>query len=227
MKLKNGQRLEAIEINPTAPAEKTIIWLHGLGADGSDFVPAVAELGLPEHFNVRFIFPNAPIMPITINNGYTMRAWYDITTLSFSQTDREGINTSIQHIEQLVDYEKERGISSENILLGGFSQGAVIALMTGLQCSQTLGGILALSGYLPLTTNEIASGATGKNKNTPIFMAHGMEDAIVPYALGKAAYAELTNAGYPARWHSYPIGHTVSAPEILEISQWMQKIWEK
>lgn len=216
------KKLTCIEIDPSRAATKSIIWLHGLGADGRDFVPFVPELKLPPTLNVRFVFPNAPIMPVTINNGYEMRAWYDISSLTLhGQIDKTGINQSVTLIENLIASEVARGIATQDIILAGFSQGAVIALTTGLRYSKPLAGIIALSGYLPLP-DEILNNA---NQHIPIFIAHGTEDAIVPYALGKAAYVALKERGYPVAWHSYAMPHSVCAEEVVDISRWIQMIW--
>lgn len=214
----------SIEIEPTTTAKHSVIWLHGLGADGNDFAPIVAELKLADEHAVRFIFPHAPIMPITINNGYEMRAWYDIHSLSLDekQVDKSGIAKSVAFVNELIAKEEKRGIASEHIILAGFSQGAVIALITGLQCRKPLGGILALSGYLP-SSQEVIQNANPINRQIPIFLAHGTDDTIVPYALGKAANLALSNAGFPISWHSYAMPHSVCLLEIRDISQWLQE----
>jgi phospholipase/carboxylesterase len=220
----NKQPLTCIEINPRETTKRSVIWLHGLGADGNDFVPLVPELHLPDTLGVRFVFPHAPIMPITINNGYEMRAWYDITALSASgMADKVGIERAVKLTETLIENEINRGIAPENIVLAGFSQGAVIALITGLGYPKRLGGMIALSGYLPLA-NEILARASEANLTIPIFMAHGTEDSIVPYALGKAAYVTLKQADYAATWHTYPMPHSVCAEEVQDLSLWMQKV---
>jgi len=228
MTIKEQQSLSCIEINPTnLPPKKSIIWLHGLGADGSDFVPIVSELGLPASLGIRFVFPNAPIMPVTINQGYEMRAWFDIYGLSIAaKIDTAGIALSISQLELLIQHEESQGIETTNIILAGFSQGAVVALMTGLCYPKPLGGIMALSGYLPLA-DETLKKASAANRDIPIFIAHGTEDTIVPYTLGKATYAALMQAGYPASWHSYPMPHSVCADEVNDISQWIQSIKNK
>lgn len=211
-----------IEIEPAKTADKSIIWLHGLGADGHDFVPLVPELHLPASLNIRFIFPHAPIMPITLNNGYEMRAWYDISSLTIDGiSDKIGIEKSVQFVNTLIAKEVARGIETKNIILAGFSQGAVIALVTGLCCPDRLGGIIALSGYLPLAA-EIAQKASKENRQIPIFLAHGTEDNVVPYPLGKAAHLHLKQAAYAVSWHTYPIGHSVNEEEIADISEWIQ-----
>ena len=213
-----------IEINPDTRAKCSVIWLHGLGADGSDFVPIVSELMLPESLGVRFIFPHAPIMPVTINQGYRMRAWFDIYDLAIAgKIDGEGIARSVRTVETLIEREKESGIPTNKIILAGFSQGAVITLATGLRYADNLGGLLALSGYLP-HAEELLLNASDANKSTPIFIAHGTEDPIVPYMLGEATYLALKQAHYPVSWHAYPMQHSVCAEEVIDISAWMKKI---
>lgn len=210
-----------IEIAPATPATKSVIWLHGLGADGSDFVSIVPELKLPTSSAVRFIFPHAPIMPVTINNGYEMRAWFDIYDLAIAKRiDEAGIAQSVKTIDSLIENEVARGIATENIILAGFSQGAVIALTAGLTYPKKLGGIMALSGYLPLA-DKVLQHASAANQSIPIFIAHGTEDPIVPYALGKGTYVALQQAGYPVSWHSYDMPHCVCAEEIKDISHWI------
>lgn len=214
--------LPPIELEPEYSAKKTIIWLHGLGADGSDFTPIVPELKLPADLNIRFIFPHAPMIPVTINNGQVMRAWYDIFSLiGDRKIDHEGIRQSEKRIHQLIEKEKSRGISEENIILAGFSQGAVMTLATGLAYPKRLGGLIALSGYLPFPENVLAERLNPANEKTPVFIAHGTEDKIVPYALGKAAYLNLKKAALPLSWHAYEMGHTVCQQEIHDISQWI------
>ena len=174
--------LSCIKIEPEQSAKYSVIWLHGLGADGNDFVPIAAELNMQK--NIRFIFPHAPIMPITINNGYEMRAWYDILTFSFhSDVDNQGIAKSAFHIEKLIEKEVARGITTNNIFLAGFSQGAAMSLMTGICYPKPLAGIIALSGYLP-EAKEVLKKANASNQDIPIFLAHGTEDPILPYTLG-------------------------------------------
>lgn len=216
-----------IEINPDKQAERTVIWLHGLGADGSDFVPIVPELRLPASLNVRFVFPSAPIMPVTLNNGYEMRAWFDIYDLTVTaKIDQTGIEKSMQAVSRLIEAEVKRGISPENIILAGFSQGSVIALISGLCYDQPLGGVIALSGYLPAASYFLDK-ATPANKNIPIFLAHGTEDPVVPYAFGKATYTTLHSIDRSVSWHSYPMPHSVCAQEVSDISEWMQKLYSR
>jgi len=224
MMSKETNSLSAIEIAPATPAKRSIIWLHGLGADGSDFVPIVPELQLPDTAGIRFIFPHAPLMPVTVNQGQTMRAWYDIHSLTIDgKIDQTGIQQSMTSVHALIERERERGVASKDIILAGFSQGAVIALSTGITYPHALGGLIALSGYLPLA-NDILQQASDANRAVPIFIAHGSEDMIVPYALGKAAYMTLQQAGYPITWRGYPMQHTVCAAEVNDLSQWVQEI---
>lgn len=214
-------QLSTIELNPSQAAQKTIIWLHGLGADGEDFVPIVPELNIQEPLQIRFIFPNAPVQPVTINGGMRMRAWYDIYAANINaKIDTNGINQSKEAIEELIENEIKRGISSKNIMLAGFSQGAVIALTTGLQYEQPLGGIIALSGYLP-EAETILSNITA-NQKCPIFLAHGIADPIVPYELSVAAKNNLTRSGLPISWHSYQMPHSVCGEEIKDIGEWVK-----
>lgn len=214
-----------IEIEQTTQSQRSVIWLHGLGADGSDFVPIVSELHLPPTLGIRFIFPHAPIMPITLNNGYEMRAWFDIAALNFeSKIDEAGIAKSVKSVTTLIEKEMARGIAAENIILAGFSQGAVVALSTGLTYPQRLGGIMALSGFLPLAT-ALLNHASPANRDIPIFIAHGKQDTIVPFALGKATYQILQQAGYSLSWHSYDMPHSVCAAEVQDISKWIQTVY--
>jgi len=205
----------------------SIIWLHGLGADGEDFVPIAEELELP--VAVRYIFPHAPMRPVTINGGYVMRAWYDILVgaasaeLSASigkNEDAAGIIAAQADIEKLIAQERQRGIPAKNIFLAGFSQGGAVALYTGLRHREVLGGILALSSYLPLAGTTSAE-ASGLARNTPIFMAHGRDDPVIPYGLGKASAEELLQRGYTLTWHEYAMPHSVCPEELQDIEQWL------
>lgn len=224
MPINENNLLHCVEIELGSPVTKSVIWLHGLGADSSDFVPIVPELHLPPTMGIRFLFPDAPVMPVTINNGYEMRAWFDIYGITLAaKIDNDGIQKSIVAINKLIEQEEARGVKSDNIILAGFSQGAVIALMAGLIYSKPLAGIIALSGYLP-QADEVLAQASSANKQIPIFIAHGTEDPIVPYALGKATYAVLSQASYPLTWRSYAIPHTVSSQEIQDISHWMKQV---
>lgn len=224
MTIRNQSVPSCIEINPKTTATHSIIWLHGLGADGSDFVPIVPALQLPDHLGIRFVFPHAPVMPVTVNNGYEMRAWYDIYGTNIDhRIDKEGMAKSVGLVEQLIEKEAANGISTNHIILAGFSQGAVIALLAGLRYAKPLAGILALSGYLPFA-DEVLQPANRVNRQIPIFIGHGSQDPIVPFWLGEAAHLTLQQADYPIEWHSYPIQHSVSEEEVRDISKWIQRI---
>lgn len=225
--MTNNQDIEpSIEIEPTQPATHSIIWLHGLGADGGDFASLPSELKLPNHMNIRYIFPHAPFLPVTINNGYVMRAWYDITALTIdNKTDEVNIAQSRSQIGNVIAREIKRGIPAKNIILGGFSQGAAMALLTGLAYHPPLAGVIALSGYLPPMANQVSPKVPGES-GIPIFMGHGSADGVVPYALGKASYLKLQAQGFSPTLHTYPIAHTVSLQEINDIRSWILKIWE-
>lgn len=224
MTLSYDDNLSCIELNPPGSVSRTIIWLHGLGADGSDFVPIANELHLPANLGVRFLFPNAPIIPITINSGYEMRGWYDITSLNLQgKVDKVGIERSRIAIEKLICKEIANGIPSTHIILAGFSQGGALALTTGLRFASPLGGIMCLSGYLPLMEESIQT-ASPANKQVPIFMAHGTHDAIVPYIIGQSTCLLLEQFGFNTSWHAYPIEHNVCKEEVDDISQWVQAI---
>lgn len=199
--------------------QHSIIWLHGLGADGEDFVSMGEEMNLP--VAVRYLFPHAPKQPVTLNGGAIMRAWYDIMASDMvAQQDAKGIRASQAAIEGLIAQEKQRGIITDNIFLAGFSQGGAIALHTGLRHASRLGGILALSTYLPLA-ETLSSEASAAALNTPIFMAHGHSDPIVPYARGKASADELKKRGYQVEWHEYGMPHSVCAEEVQDIQTWL------
>ena len=214
--------LSCIEINPKTQATASVIWLHGLGADGNDFAPIVPELHLPETLAVRFIFPNAPEIPVTINNGYVMRAWYDIVSMSIDQrTDEKGVFCSVAALTDLIEKEIDRGIPADKIILAGFSQGAVIALTTGLLYPKRLGGIMGLSGYLP-HADKIFAEASQANQSVPIFLAHGTQDPVVPFMLGQMACDLLTKHHYQVSWHRYMMPHSVCGEEIKDISEWIE-----
>lgn len=199
--------------------QHSIIWLHGLGADGGDFVPIAEEMSLP--VAVRYIFPHAPKRPVTINGGFVMRAWYDIAAAEIhAQQDAAGIRASQAEIEKLIAQEKQRGIAAENIFLAGFSQGGAIVLQTGLRHAEKLGGILAFSTYLPLA-ETLAGEASEAAKGTPIFMAHGRSDPIVPYHLGKSSADKLSGLGYQLEWHEYAMPHSVCMEEVGDIGAWL------
>ena len=213
-----------IEIETAPQPTASVIWLHGLGADGRDFVPIVPELRLPSDLAVRFVFPHAPHRPVTINRGSVMRAWYDIAETEFGrQEDEAGIRESEQTVRGLIQRETERGIASERIVLAGFSQGGAVALHTGLRLPQRLAGILALSTYLPLA-DTLKAEAHPANDDVPIFMAHGTDDPIIPLALGESSADLLTRRGAKLEWRTYEMEHSVCLDEILDIADWLTRV---
>ncbi|RPJ45211.1 MAG: carboxylesterase [Betaproteobacteria bacterium] len=219
--------LETIEIETTPNPTAAVIWMHGLGADGNDFVPIVNELDLAGAPGIRFVFPHAPARPVTINNGYVMRAWYDVSFGDLEgrsrQADEKGVRESQVQIEQLIARENRRKVPSRNIVLAGFSQGGAVALQTGLRYPETLAGVMALSTYLPLA-ESFAQEATPANAGTAVFMAHGTQDPVVPYAMGKASHERLQQAGYSVEWHDYPMPHSVCLEEITDIGHWLGRV---
>lgn len=214
--------LEApIEITQGSEPAYSVIWLHGLGADGNDFVPVVELLNLP---NYRFILPHAQYQKVTLNNGHEMRAWYDLHGLTpESKQDEVGIRASQRHIEALIEKEHERGIPNHHIILAGFSQGGAIALHTALRYKDKLGGVLALSTYLPLKS-LLSAEKSIKNQQTPIFMAHGSHDDVISIATCKGALSLLQAEQYQVEFHEYPIAHSVSIDEIDEIRSFLLSI---
>ncbi len=197
--------------------DAAVIWLHGLGADGHDFEPIVPELGLPDALRVRFIFPHAPARAVTLNGGYVMPAWYDFWLGAHGIEHREAdVLASAAAIRLLIEQERMRGIAARRILLAGFSQGAAMALFTGLSHPETLGGVIALSGYLPLP-RKLDAMRTAQALATPLFLAHGEADDVVPFALGEAALRWLEERGFHAAFHRYPIAHSVCPEEIRDI----------
>lgn len=217
------QEEQFIEVETGAPVMASVIWLHGLGADGYDFEPIVPELGLPPTTGVRFIFPHAPHRPVTLNAGYVMRAWYDIVAIDTdARQDAEGIRESEKLIQDLIEREQARGIPYRRILLAGFSQGGAVALHTALRFSGRLGGVIALSTYLPLH-DLVEAEAHPANAQIPIFMAHGVDDGIVPYELGEISRDHLRAVGAEVDWHVYSIAHAVSPEEIADIGEWLQE----
>ncbi len=213
--------LPAIEITTREPVRASVIWLHGLGADGNDFAGIVPELALPATLAVRFIFPHAPLRPVTINAGAVMRAWYDIATLDLSLAqDAGGIRKSARAVAALIAREQTRGVPASRIVLGGFSQGGAIALQTGLRFPERLAGIMALSTYLPLA-ETLAAEAHGANGQVPVFIAHGRDDPVVPLPLAQRTCAALTDLGYAVSWRQYPMAHSVCLPELQAIGAWL------
>ena len=213
--------LEAIEIETAPTPAVAIIWLHGLGADGHDFEPIVPELGLPKSTAVRFIFPHAPVRPVTINGGARMRAWYDVT--GDGQQDAGGIRASQASVEALIARERKRGIPPPATVLAGFSQGGAMALQTGLRYPERLAGILALSSYLPLP-ETLEQEMSPANRDVPIFMAHGTQDPLIPLSWATRSRDRLKALGYVIEWHEYPMPHSVCAEEIADIGRWLRTV---
>ncbi|MCG7326712.1 alpha/beta hydrolase [Achromobacter sp. ACRQX] len=216
--------LDCIEIETAPNPTHAVIWLHGLGADGNDFAPIVPELRLPAGRGVRFVFPNAPVQRVTINNGMSMRSWYDILVMDLVRVeDGRGIRASEAAIHQLIARENARGIPTSNIVLAGFSQGSAMTLHTGLRLKEKLAGMMALSGYLPLLDTAEAERQPANNA-TPIFMAHGQYDPVVSLARAEASLAELKRLGYDVRWRTYPMPHSVCAEEVADISDFLNEV---
>jgi phospholipase/carboxylesterase len=220
----NMDTLQFVEVNTNKTPDSSVIWLHGLGADGHDFENLIADLRLPESVGIRFIFPHAPIQPVSINGGYPMRSWFDIYGLDkTSIQDEMGIRKSQQAIDRLIDQVIQSGIPSERIIIGGFSQGGALALHTALRFPKKLAGAVGLSTYLPLA-DSVATEAHTHNTTLPILLAHGTEDSIVPYHFGQISYQLLTNMGYSVTWHDYKMAHSVCHAEVQDISQWLQRV---
>ena len=216
--------LQHIELNTGPNPIGTVIWMHGLGADGWDFVPIVRELPLPEEMELRFIFPHAPVRAVTINNSMEMRAWYDIAMSDIARLpDERGIRESQAQVEALIAREHGRGVRSERIVLAGFSQGGAIALQVGLRHAGRLAGIAALSTYLPLEESLDAESA-GANRTTPIFMAHGTQDQVVPLRLAELSRTALERRSYRVEWHTYPMPHAVCGEEVEAIASFLVKV---
>jgi phospholipase/carboxylesterase len=213
--------LSAVEIDPDGPPSASVIWLHGLGADGHDFEPIVPVLDLPRDARVRFVFPHAPMRAVTINGGYVMRAWYDIKTLDLDRmVEEEDLEISRRQLEAWIRHEELSGVPSERIVVAGFSQGGAIALYGGLQFEKRLAAIVALSCYHPLP-HLIGERGSKANAEIPIFMAHGAFDPVVPLPLAEATVATLRDQGYEPEWRTYPMPHTVSPEEIGDIGRFL------
>jgi phospholipase/carboxylesterase len=214
--------LEAIELETAPGARASVIVLHGLGADGNDFVPVAHELDLRAAGPVRFVFPHAPSRPVTINGGYVMPAWYDILGLDSSalREDEAGLRESQAQVEALIAREKDRGVPADRIVLAGFSQGCAMTLMTGLRHAERLAGLVGLSGYLPLATRAEAE-RHDANRATPIFLAHGTSDPVIPIARARQSRDVLVALGHPVEWHEYAMPHLVCAPEIADLNRWL------
>ena len=217
------EQLQTIEIETKPKPSHSVIWLHGLGADGNDFVPIVQELSLPPP-GIRFVFPHAPMRPVTINGGFVMRAWYDIANQDLGmKEDEQGVRQSQRMIEDLIAKEASRDVPLSRIVVAGFSQGGVIALQTGLRQPERLAGVMSLSAYLPLTST-IGKERNAANNDVPIFMGHGVTDNIVPLPLGTASRDRLLKLGYDVDWHQYPMPHSVCPEELEDISAWLARV---
>jgi phospholipase/carboxylesterase len=214
--------LDAIEIESGKNPAASIIWLHGLGADGNDFAPIVPELRLPKAA-IRFVFPHAPVQPVTINGGMRMRAWYDIADGAIRREDERGVRASQTLIETLISREKERGTTAARLVLAGFSQGGAIALQTGLRHRERIAGIMALSTYVPVG-EKLAAEASPANLDVPIFMAHGTYDPVIPLGRAEQSRGLLESLGYPVEWHEYAMPHSVCPEEFAAIGAWLGKV---
>ncbi len=220
---------ETVEVANGANPQGSVIWLHGLGADGHDFEAIVPELGVADQLSLRFVFPHAPMRPVTINGGMTMRAWYDILTLERGgPQDEAGIRESGRLLELLIEREHQRDIPHDKIVLAGFSQGGAIALHTALRYPHRLAGLMALSTWLPLQDSfdtEVVGNTRAQSQELPVFMAHGSSDPMLPMALGQQSCETLEKAGYAVEWHDYPMAHAVCAEEIVDIRNWLLSVY--
>ena len=213
-----------VVIEPSKPATAAVVWLHGLGADGHDFEPVAAELGRGGLDDIRFVFPHAPVRPVTINGGMEMRAWYDIAGPDLDRrADEEGVRASAGIARGLVDEQVARGIAGERIVLAGFSQGGAIALYAGLRFPFRVAGILVLSAYLP-AAKSLAAEAHAANRDVPIFLAHGSQDPVIALALSEHSRAAMADLGYIVEVHTYPMPHSVCAEEIRDIANWLHRV---
>ena len=214
---------ETLEVESASSPDAAVIWLHGLGADGYDFEPVVPELRLPPHLRVRFVFPHAPVRPVTINMGMRMRAWYDILQMGGGEEDEAGVRASQALVQALIEQEKGRGVDPRRIVLAGFSQGGAIVLQTGLRHPERLAGILALSTYLPLA-GKLAAERSTANRGLPVFMAHGTHDPMIGIPRARESRAALETLGYPVQWKEYAMAHSVCGEEIADIAAWLLTI---
>jgi phospholipase/carboxylesterase len=216
--------LQTIEKETAANPTVAIIWMHGLGADANDFVPMLTELDLRGLPAIRFIFPNADTMPVTVNGGYVMRSWYDIVATDLGrQEDEAGLRASQLKVEALIAREKARGIAADKIILAGFSQGSAMTLQTGLRQKEKLAGMMCLSGYLPIVP-QATTEFTQESLTTPVFMAHGRMDPVVPVARAAASRDLLQQWGYQVEWHDYPMQHSLCQEEVTDISAWLKRV---
>ena len=216
--------LETLDITTADAPRTSLIVLHGLGADGNDFVPICDELDLGAIGPVRFVFPHAPVRPVTINGGMAMRAWYDILGTDIARREDEaGLRESLVAVQALIERERARGIDASRIVLMGFSQGCAMTLLSGLRHSERLAGLVGLSGYLPLAASTAAE-RSAANQGLPIFMAHGRMDPVIPIARAIDSRDALQLLGYPVEWHEYPMPHSVCAEEIADLNAWLLRI---
>ena len=214
---------DTVEIETGDDATGSVIWLHGLGADGHDFEPIVPDLVLPDDLSLRFVFPHAPVRPVTVNGGMSMRAWYDILSLdSEGRADADGIHESSAILEGLISHEIERGVDVGKIVVAGFSQGGAIAIQTAIRTQHRIGGLMALSTYMALP-GELEHASA--QRDLPIFMAHGSFDNVLPMQWGRASADKLIAAGYAVEWHEYPMAHAVCPQEVAAIGTWLSKIY--
>ena len=220
---------DTVEVGGEAQVDGTVIWLHGLGADGHDFEPIVPELNLAAHADIRFVFPHAPVRPVTINGGVPMRAWYDVISLDKSgPQDEAGIRDSAASLLQLIERERERGVDASRIVLAGFSQGGAIATHTAMRVPQRLAGLMALSTWMPLASTigeEVVDNSESQPRELPVLMVHGTFDPLLPLAAGQHAREIMQDAGFKVQWHEYPMAHAVCAEEISEIRKWLVNIY--
>jgi phospholipase/carboxylesterase len=213
---------DCVEVNSGENPVGSVIWLHGLGADGHDFEPIVPELNLPADLPLRFVFPHAPMRPVTINGGMVMRAWYDIVTLDAEgRADADGVRESTAILEALIAREIQRGVSAEKIIIAGFSMGGAIAINTALNTAHSLAGLMALSTYLPLPSE--VDGSSG-SRDLPVFMAHGSFDPMLPMQWGRLSAQKLEETGFKVEWHDYPMAHAVCPQEIADIRNWLLRV---
>lgn len=218
------QGLESVIVETGPKPLFTIIWMHGLGADGHDFEPLVPELVERDMPALRFVFPHAPVRPVTLNNGYRMRAWYDIVGIDRrSAEDFAGMQATADAVRKLIGRENDAGVATDRMVLAGFSQGGAMALHIATRFDATFAGVIALSCYLPLA-KELAARRHPANQSTPIFMAHGTQDPVVPHVFGEESRHALQSAGYPVEWHSYPMGHQLCEPEVADIRAFLKRL---
>jgi phospholipase/carboxylesterase len=225
MKYTQRESEQEVVLAPDTAPLGTVIVLHGLGADGWDFVPVVQELRLPDALPLRFVFPHAPVRPVTVNNGYEMRAWYDIREFSITgREDLEGITEATDRVRGYVERESEHGVAPSAVVLAGFSQGGAVALHAGLRARERLAGIVGLSTYLPFKT-RLQAEVSQTHRDLPILMCHGTGDPVVSIELGQMSRDALKEHGYEVEWHAYPMGHEVCLPEIQHVSRWLQALY--